>query len=1310
MVASILSDLNELAKILDKPTPELVVVVGSGVAIDATGRAQASWLGLLKHGIQHLVAHRFQPAWGEGLKASLDAAFHRSPFDLEAALEHAELIERALTTPDADGFAEWLRAAFVDFKARPGVDDPTTLEALCDLQQAGALLLTTNYDSLLTDATNLPPVTWEEHDDFHRVMTRQKSGILHIHGHWRRPSSIVLGRTSYNRVVNDHRTQELFRSLWLNWHWLYVGCGNGLDDPNFGRLLMWSRNWGASGLSDIFLAQQDKAVEIASRADRPQNLLSFGYRSHAQLPGILKSLTPATRSWPFLQVDDSLPQFRSPGSEKTVPVPSHKEYLEGRVPILDADAVVAARLEKYHWAFVLDVASTGKTTLALRVATASEQQKHPSFYLDLAKEIPDDADPVSVLRRLTKPSWLLILDNANREPELARQLWDAWNASSRGSRLLMIATRVQQPVIVNPAQDLGFFVQHPTNPAIELRPTMRDLGRILQHLYRQVAGPRAAPLPLPPTGVLQHWHKTYGSALSFFCPAVMSSIARFTEGDWTLTPSAAAEWVRTEWLSPLDRRNRENLLCLAAFGSQDLELDIQNEALPHPGRTDQLWRLVSKNSYGQFGQYQRLSLREPGWGTLILGATPGIVARDELLYEAASRHPMTAVVLNSRLWQRSDRIRCKKLWEHLETNSKNWIPRIFDLPLGYFPRLLIPAHRFATTTLETAIWSEIERDRARLIRHMLEAHLGVISMFLDLHLQRQSDTSRLWKALEKAPEKLAARAWDTPLDQLGSFLDKAQLYPVITKAVWTALEEDPKKLAARAWNTPLGNVGSFLDKAQSYPAITKAIWEALQEDPKKVAARAWNTPLGDVGSFLDKAQSYPAITKAIWEALEEDPKKLAARAWDTPLDQLGSFLDKAQLYPVITKAVWTALEEDPKKLAARAWNTPLGNVGSFLDKAQSYPAITKAIWEALQEDPKKVAARAWDTPLDQLGSFLEKAQSHSAIADALCTALETEPQRLSSLIRQAPMNRVAALFRRVPDSVVKAAVTDIMPTDWDSLPLSQPLTGGAWVAARCGEIGRDDLRDGIITTLLRRASERDFPPLGMVFANVAWILSNAPDNSRSLVAMFLDNLCRKQWLDSQFRNSPCGSLATGLRMLAFHQTRDVLKRFHSSGLGIRLRKEWAAFARHKPDDKCLTVQMFGSATLCGWVASRQWFENVSMQEMAELPVSVLPHQQDAVEVEPFQYQLWLGLRAVASVTNRVIPVGAACISATLALWLNNLSSTSPAPHGTEHRLNQSMVKWFEKCSSDTRGFLLPERESLGDLAGHSAGRFGPASS
>jgi hypothetical protein len=289
--------LEPLAKLLEKDEPKVLVVVGAGISAGATAAPYATWLGLLHHGIEYLVAtEAFTDKRGKELKASLDAAF--SPFDLKTALHHADLIEQNLTTPDTTAFALWLGAAFHDFKVVAGREE--TLDALSDLQQGGAVLLTTNYDTLLSEVTGLPPVTWEEHAEFLRVINRQRLGILHIHGHWQRPTSVVLGRDSHDRIVGDQDLQDAFKSLWLEWSWIYVGCCDGLDDPNLGRLLEWGKRWGTGALPHYFLAKADKADALAKRPDKPVNLVDVGYPDHTDLPRVLlHSLLPAARCWPF---------------------------------------------------------------------------------------------------------------------------------------------------------------------------------------------------------------------------------------------------------------------------------------------------------------------------------------------------------------------------------------------------------------------------------------------------------------------------------------------------------------------------------------------------------------------------------------------------------------------------------------------------------------------------------------------------------------------------------------------------------------------------------------------------------------------------------------------------------------------------------------------------------------------------------------------------------------------------------------------------------------------------------------------------
>jgi hypothetical protein len=173
--------LKEIAKLLEKSQPQLVVVVGAGVAMGATGQSHASWQGLLEHGVKYLVQTGQIPCEaGDKRLTKLKAAFEN--FTLDKALDAAEDIEHILKYLDEAAFGTWLKSAFANFKAlpNPNPNQITTLEALRDLQQAGALLLTTNYDSLLKDITHLTPVTWEEHEDFHKVITERKDGSVHL--------------------------------------------------------------------------------------------------------------------------------------------------------------------------------------------------------------------------------------------------------------------------------------------------------------------------------------------------------------------------------------------------------------------------------------------------------------------------------------------------------------------------------------------------------------------------------------------------------------------------------------------------------------------------------------------------------------------------------------------------------------------------------------------------------------------------------------------------------------------------------------------------------------------------------------------------------------------------------------------------------------------------------------------------------------------------------------------------------------------------------------------------------------------------
>ena len=209
---------------------QAIAIVGAGVSIGATGNAAvASWAGLLKDGVARCEDVARPPAgWADRQRAALNTG------DLDELLGVAEQVSRRLGYPDGGEWRRWLRETVGQLRAT----DSVVLEALRGLHVP---IATTNYDSLIEVATGWPPVTWRESAQVERVLRGDDEGVLHLHGHWQVPASVVLGIRSYEVVLGDAHAQTVLRSLRLRHTLVFIGCGAGLADPNLGALLIWSR-------------------------------------------------------------------------------------------------------------------------------------------------------------------------------------------------------------------------------------------------------------------------------------------------------------------------------------------------------------------------------------------------------------------------------------------------------------------------------------------------------------------------------------------------------------------------------------------------------------------------------------------------------------------------------------------------------------------------------------------------------------------------------------------------------------------------------------------------------------------------------------------------------------------------------------------------------------------------------------------------------------------------------------------------------------------------------------------------------------
>ncbi len=297
---------------------DTLVVVGAGIAFGATGRDEALWKGLLAHGIDHCAGHLegLPSGWAKRKREDLAEG------DDTTLVSVAEEITTRLSSAGPSAFGNWLEATAGSFEARAGRDG--ALAALGDLPGP---LATTNYDDLLEDALEAatgsrpPAVTWKDPPErVLEVLRGTEPGVLHLHGHWKRPESIVLGLRSYDQLTREEAFQAVQQATGLYRSWVFVGCGGTLDDPNLGALFRWlTRAFPNQRPGHFRLAPRKELATLRKRhsADRIEPVEC----DHDALPAFLAELSKASAE----------ERKELPGAEAAAEPPDLGNYLENLV-------------------------------------------------------------------------------------------------------------------------------------------------------------------------------------------------------------------------------------------------------------------------------------------------------------------------------------------------------------------------------------------------------------------------------------------------------------------------------------------------------------------------------------------------------------------------------------------------------------------------------------------------------------------------------------------------------------------------------------------------------------------------------------------------------------------------------------------------------------------------------------------------------------------------------------------------------------------------------------------------------------------
>lgn len=271
------ADLSYLRRAYDRGA--LVPFIGAGLSSAAAGLP--SWPALLPLGLKYAAQARTTTAnqladhaRALAAKGDLIGAFS----DLQELLGTSSPKTPSI---EYEGFLS-------DVFAEPEIVSTRLLEALHYLQPRR--IVTTNYDSLLERFGLCGGVTttWQDPAAV-RDIFRLGEGIVHLHGSWDLPKSVILSRRDYEGIAADASAKRVAQVIFHSGVLLFVGTSlDGTHDPHLGDLLREFEE-----LSNPILGERSPHVmllpgkvggEARARLKRQGiQVVSYG-ESHADLP------------------------------------------------------------------------------------------------------------------------------------------------------------------------------------------------------------------------------------------------------------------------------------------------------------------------------------------------------------------------------------------------------------------------------------------------------------------------------------------------------------------------------------------------------------------------------------------------------------------------------------------------------------------------------------------------------------------------------------------------------------------------------------------------------------------------------------------------------------------------------------------------------------------------------------------------------------------------------------------------------------------------------------------------------------------
>lgn len=279
-----------------------LIMLGTGFTAASVGdRTNCSWPGLLRSGLDYVKSNF--PAIGDKQLTSISNDIEIGELeDSSYLLGAASKIVNALQGSGSVHFNSFISqtiGAMQNDIATPGL--ATAIESL------GIPVCTVNYDTVYEKITGSKSSTWRDARQMRSALTDPGlKTVVHLHGVWDDPESIILTTADYTKIVADAGTEAIRSSVGLLKTIIFIGFGDGLHDPHFASLWGWLSALGSGATHYVLCREGEVRGMLGLPASAAVIQVPYG-ADFSDLQPFVESLTPDSR------VSGKVENFNDPG-------------------------------------------------------------------------------------------------------------------------------------------------------------------------------------------------------------------------------------------------------------------------------------------------------------------------------------------------------------------------------------------------------------------------------------------------------------------------------------------------------------------------------------------------------------------------------------------------------------------------------------------------------------------------------------------------------------------------------------------------------------------------------------------------------------------------------------------------------------------------------------------------------------------------------------------------------------------------------------------------------------------------------------